>query len=275
MKAIIPIAGAGTRLLPLTFHQPKFFVGVADKPMIQYAVDELVRSGVREFVFVLSPTQTVIKKYIKSLNLGMPVSYVFQPKAMGNAEAVMRGLKKVGKEAVVLLFQDDVLVSGDLIMRKAIRVSKKFNAPVILVERVNPNLVSRYGIVKPGVSVRAIGTGVLESVFEIKDLVEKPKIGEAPSNLAIFGRYILTPDLFPYIVSECRKKLARGQKEYQITDAFRNYIANGGRILGIEFNGTRFDCGSKTGLMKAHAYFSLLHPDFGQDIRSFVKKHVK
>src|SRR3989344_3520072 len=172
MKAILPVAGLGTRLQPLTFHQPKYLVGIADKPMIQYAIDELLSAGIFEFVFVVSPNQKKIQDYIHAIGL-KNTSFVVQPKTLGNAHAIFMGMRRIKQnQSVAVSFGDDVLVKGAGVMRRMIQLSARTNSPVLLFERVPKALVSRYGVVAAS-PYRGTDGSNKKGVFEITGLVEK------------------------------------------------------------------------------------------------------
>lgn len=271
MKAILPVAGLGTRLRPLTLRQPKYLIDIAEKPLLQYALDELCSAGVYDFIFVLSLGQEKIRHYINSLGLKRP-RFVLQKKPIGNAHAILKGSRYVNRqESVVVSFGDDVLVDGDEVLGRMIQLSKETQSPVILLERVPRALVSHYGVVK--VLPRSLGLYLARGIYEISGLVEKPSPKRAPSNLAIVGRYVLTPLVLKEVSRVCAKRenmSANG--EFYLTDALKKHLQNGGRIYGIEFTGRRFDCGSRLGLMKAQLNFSLAHPEFGRKLLAYVKK---
>lgn len=270
MKAILPMAGFGTRLRPLTLSQPKYLLGVADKPLLQYAIDELISAGVSDFVFVISPNQGKVRHYIEAAGLKR-ARFALQGRMLGNAHAILKAAKFVSSsEPTVVSFGDDVLVEGADVMRRMIALSKATSSPVLLLDRVPKVLVSRYGIVAAK-SFLAKGITQNKDTFEISNLVEKPDLKDAPSNLSIVGRYVLSPQVFKNIKELCSKKENMAKNgEFYLTDALLNYLNTGGKIYGIEFKGQRFDCGSKLGLFKAGAYFSLKHKELGKDFGVFL-----
>ncbi|MDP3956815.1 MAG: sugar phosphate nucleotidyltransferase [bacterium] len=274
MKAILPVAGMGTRLQPLTFHQPKYLVGVADKPMIQYAIDELLAAGISDFVFVVSPNQKKIQDYIQAIGL-KNARFVVQPKTLGNAHAIFMGARRLTEnQSVVVSFGDDVLVKGADVIRRMIQLSAETKSSVLLLERVPRALVSHYGVVA-ALPYRAKEGTFKKGVFQITGLVEKPKREAAPSNLTIVGRYVLTPEILAETRKLCLKKEnISASGEFFLTDALQNYLKKGGKVYGLEFTGARFDCGSKLGLMKAQIKFALDHPEFGKKLRVYTKTIV-
>jgi UTP--glucose-1-phosphate uridylyltransferase len=272
MKAILPVAGWGTRLQPLTWSVPKYLLGVADKPLIQYAIDELAAAGVRDLVFVTSPHQEKVREYVTKYGGARSITFATQKVMRGNADAILKGQPLVRREKFIYVsFGDDVLVEGGRTVRAMVALSKKMKAPVLLLERVPKALVSRYGIV--GVTPTKGSAGSRQrGIFEVQTLVEKPKLEDAPSNLSIIGRYVLTPELFKEIKKLCSDKAnATIGGEFYLTDALLAYMKKGGRVFGVEFKGTRFDCGSKLGLMKANAYFGAHHEEFGKEMREYLK----
>lgn len=274
MKAILPVAGMGTRLQPLTFHQPKYLVGVADKPMIQYAIDELQAAGISDFIFVVSPNQKKIRDYINAIGL-KNASFVVQPKTLGNAHAILMGARQIRwRSSIAVSFGDDVLVKGAGMMRRMVQLSKETHSPVLLLERVPKELVSRYGVVAAS-PYRARSGSLNRGAFEITGLVEKPEPQAAPSNLTVVGRYVFIPEMIEEMRQLCANKKNRSASgEFYVTDALQNYLKKGGRVYGLEFTGARFDCGSKLGLMKAQVKFALDHPEFGKKMRAYMKTIV-
>jgi len=281
--------------MPLTIHQPKAMVGIVDKPMVYYSIEEIVRAGVNDLIFVISPSQTQLKRYIESIDFdifaaparnaraslaGGPASqgkrprvrvhFVIQKEAIGNADAIYKTKSLLGGDSAYVLFCDDVLEDGSRVMKDAIAVSEKYAAPVVVLDRVPKKLVSRYGIVEAKKLPDSLENGG-GRLFEIIDIVEKPSVKEAPSDLSVVGRYILTPAVFDSIRSLYLRESMSGRGEIELTDALKLHLDNGGKMYGIEHNGARFDCGSRLGLMKAQAYFSLKHPEFGKEVRAYLK----
>lgn len=266
--AILPVAGLGTRVMPLTFHQPKAMIGIVDRPMIHYVIDEIVSAGIRHIIIVHSPNQTEFKKYIDYLkndpqwkNLKVRFDFVAQKKQIGNGDAIYAAKKYIKNGPFLVAFSDDLLADKKPPMQTLVSLFQKSRAPVIMLDLVPKKLVHRYGVVK-------IKKSKLKDVYQILDVVEKPKVEEAPSNFTIIGRYVLTPKLLGYI-----EKLYpyRDGKEIGLADALKNYTEDGHKLYGWHFRGKRFDAGSKIGILKAQTYFGLLHKDLGPEFKEYLK----
>ncbi len=265
--AVLPVAGLGTRLMPLTLHQPKAMVGIIDRPVIHYVIDEVLTAGIKNIVIVIGPKQKEFKKYIQYLKkcdpewqkLKIHFDFAIQKMPRGNGEAILCAERFIKKQPFLLCFGDEILAAKESPLKTMLQLFYKTNLPALIVEPVPKKLIPQYGIVK-------IKDG------EILDIVEKPKIKEAPSNLAIIGRYIITPEILPFI-----KKLAAQtplDQEIYLADALRLYLKNSGRILGWRFTGQRFDAGSKLGILKAQAYFGIHHKKLGKEFRKFLKRSL-
>lgn len=270
MKAILPVAGLGTRLMPLTVHQPKALVGIADKPMVYYALEEARVLGADEVIFVISPHQLQLKQYLKSLSMNRRVHFAVQEEQLGNADAIFKAKPFLRNEPASVFFCDDILVPGIPIMREAINLSRKTASPALILEPVPKFLVSQYGVVKIKKSIKGRFAGC-SAAYEIQDIIEKPLATEAPSNLGVIGRYVLTPEIFKAIQKLYPANHRKLDSEIGITDALRLHLQSGGKVYGLVFDGHRFDCGSKIGLLKAHAYFSVNHKEFGKELRGYIK----
>ena len=250
MKAIIPIAGFGTRLLPLTARLPKALVPVAGKPMIDYAVNEAKKIGVTELLIICSPEQLRFKQEIlNTIPPRIKTRFKIQPRPNGNAVALLKGKSWIAGENVLLvLYPDDILTLGAELMKEARTLAAKTNSPVLILDRIPWTKVSHYGVVglkkKPG------------KYREITNIVEKPDTGKAPSNFTVVGHYAIPGTFWKYIVKLCSEKLPPNSREYGLTDALRMHLQNGGKIYGIEVRGKRFDCGSHLGLKKANTHFA-------------------
>ncbi len=264
--AVILVAGKGTRVMPLTFHQPKAMIGIVDRPIIHYIVEEILDAGVREIVIVASPEQSVFKKYVAHVQQSgewqqVIFHFVSQPKPAGNADALYRAKKYIANRPFILCFGDDLLYP--LPLKKMVQLFSKIQAPILSLEKVPWKEVSRYGVVA--------ATKTKDKILsKINSLIEKPPRNEAPSNLTIVGRYVLTPAILAEI-----KKLYPHQKagkELLLTDAFVNYLAQGGVMYGSEHASERFDCGSKIGIMQAQVFFGRAHVLFGKAFKKFLRK---
>lgn len=260
-KAILPVAGKGTRVMPLTLHQPKGMIALADKPMIHYIIDELISVGIKEIILVLGPKQKVFKDYLNYLKRDkiwdkIKFNFARQKYPYGNADAIYSAKKFIkSNEDFVVAFCDD-LFGGKSPLKKMMNFFEKCKMPILLLEQIPKKEVNRYGVVKLDLFTQT-SKEKKNKFYSITDMVEKPKIFEAPSNLTVIGRYI-----FPYKIFDYIKKLYPFKgREIGITDALKLYINDYQKVWGMIFNGKRFDCGSKRGLIEAQAYFSLNHPE--------------
>ena len=281
-KAVFPVAGLGTRFLPATKASPKEMLPIVDKPLIQYAVQEAIAAGVQELVFITGRSKnSIMDHFDKAYELeselaqkgkdellkivqevlppGITCVYIRQAEALGLGHAVLCAQPAVGDEDFAVLLADD-LIDGRhkpaLVQMQA--VYHEYGASVLAVERVPRADVSSYGVVE----TQAIRAGL----GEIRRIVEKPKVEEAPSNLAVVGRYILTPRIFKLL-----EKTPRGKGgEIQLTDAISALIQEQ-TVLACEFEGVRYDCGSKLGYLKANVEYALTHPDLADDFRAYLK----
>ena len=281
-KAIFPAAGLGTRFLPATKASPKEMMPMIDKPLIQYAVEEAMACGIEEFVIITGKYKRAIedhfdsayeleeklrnsgkKKLLEEINKLSHVNfaYIRQRVALGLGHAILCAKPFVRDEPFVVILSDDVIDPECLLLQEMIRVYDELQCPIIALEEVPKADVSRYGVID----------GVLDGeVYRIKDLVEKPKPEEAPSNLAIIGRYILTPDIFDIL--EKQKPGAGG--EIQLTDALRELL-NRRVIYGYLIKGNRFDAGDKLGYLKATVDFALRNEELSVDFREFLMQRLK
>ncbi|HBA67675.1 MAG TPA: UTP--glucose-1-phosphate uridylyltransferase [Methylococcaceae bacterium] len=281
-KAVFPVAGLGTRFLPATKASPKEMLPVVDKPLIQYAVDEAVAAGIDTMIFVIGRNKTSIvdhfdkayeleteleaKGKIQTLrmiqNIVPPhVSCVFirQSEALGLGHAVYCARPIVGDEPFAVILADDLIEDKDRgCMRQMVSVFNQERSSVLGVERVDPSETGSYGIVKT--------EPVSEKLSDVKLIVEKPKPEQAPSNLAVVGRYILTPAIFDKI--KRTKKGAGG--EIQLTDAIAA-LMDDEQVLAYEFEGQRYDCGSKLGFLIATVEHGLLHEELKNDFANYLK----
>ena len=269
-KAVIPVAGLGTRILPLTVHQPKAMVGIADKPMIHYVIDEMLSSGITEFIIVTGSKQEAFRTYLEYLEkepewkkLNLKFHFIIQNNPRGNGDAILRAKKLIKpKEAFIVAFPDDIIPAKQSAIKKLINDFYVFKNPAILLEKTPKKLLSRYGVVNP-----AKKSG---NHCRIADIIEKPKLGQAPSDLTIIGRYVLPYSIFKYLEKVVAK--TPKNKEAYLTDAFKDYIKSHGPLSGRIFKGIKFDAGSKIGIFKAQAYFSYHHPQFKKEFRKYIHK---
>jgi UTP--glucose-1-phosphate uridylyltransferase len=277
--AIILIAGRGTRFLPLTKVIPKELLPLVDKPVLQYIVEEAINSGISKIIFVASPER---KKYpsssqtlayfkkeksssreIKKLNdLFKKVIFqkVVQKEPLGDGDAILKAEKMVKKEPCAVLFCDDVIDSETPALSQLINVFKKYGKPVIALKKLSEKNVSSYGVVK--------AKKEKERIYRIKGIKEKPSIKEAPSNLAIVGKYIITPKVFDFL-----KKSSSIKGEIRLSGALEK-MTKSEDVFGCEVKGRWLECGNKPAYLKSLIYLSLKHPDFGKEIKSFLKKEL-
>jgi UTP--glucose-1-phosphate uridylyltransferase len=281
-KAVYPAAGLGTRFLPATKVLPKEMLVLVDKPIIQYGVEEALESGIDNIVLVTSRGKSIIKDHfdvayelervlerrgkqdqldeIRHLSKRISVASVRQGEPLGLGHAVLVARHLVGDEPFAVVLTDDVIDAPRPALRQMIDVFERVNGPVIAVERVPPEDVSSYGIV--AIDDTDLGPGV----HRIVDLVEKPPREEAPSNLAIIGRYILTPDIFPALQETASDRTG----EIQLTNGMRRLLEKR-PLYACEISGVRHDTGNKLGFLKATAYFALKRPEFAEPFRRYLE----
>ncbi len=285
-KAIFPAAGLGTRFLPATKAQPKEMLPLVDKPIIQYGVEEAVASGVDNIIIVTGRGKNAIEDHfdvsielesflesrgkreqlqeVRKISSMINLAYVRQGEPLGLGHAVLVAAELVGNEPFAVILADDVIDSEIPALRQMIDVYEKFGGPVLAVERVPADQVSSYGIVDIDTSV-TIGGGV----HLVRDLVEKPSREEAPSDLAIIGRYILTPDIFPVLKATASDKTG----EIQLTNGLRHLLQQR-KIYAYEVQGSRHDTGNKLGYLKAVVYFALRRPDLAEEFQSYLRSEI-
>ncbi len=278
---VFPAAGLGTRILPATKAFPKELLPLVDRPIIQYGVEEAVRSGIREVVLVTSPDNTATAAHfaenpkleqllaeraktrelaaVRAVSAMASVTTVHQTEPRGLGHAILMAAGRVGDNPFAVVLPDDVIDADPPALRQMTEVFDQVNGPVILVERVPQSAVNRYGIID--------ATPLRDGVYTIRDLVEKPSPDEAPSDLAIVGRYILTPDLF--VALEETGEDAGG--EVQLTDALRGLLERR-PVYACELSGAvRHDVGNRLGFIKASLYFAMKRPDIAPALRDYVK----
>ncbi len=279
-KVVFPVAGLGTRFLPATKAQPKEMLPLVDKPIIQYGVEEALASGIDNMILVTGRGKNAIedhfdisvelemmlearKKFdqleqVRSLSNLIHVYYVRQGEPLGLGHAVLVTRELVGNEPFAVVLADDVIDAEPAGLQQMIDVYHRVQAPVLAVERVPWDAVSSYGIV----SIESEENGVVK----VADLVEKPSREEAPSNLAIIGRYILTPDIF----AELEATQSDRTGEIQLTNGLRSLL-NKRPIYACEIKGVRHDAGNKLGYLKAMVYFALKRPDLAGPFADYLR----
>ncbi|MCX8027295.1 MAG: UTP--glucose-1-phosphate uridylyltransferase GalU [Thermodesulfovibrionales bacterium] len=281
-KVVLPAAGLGTRFLPATKASPKEMLPIVDKPLIQYAVEEAISAGIDEFVIITGKNKRTIEdhfdsayrleeklkssgkqKLLEEINKLNDVhfAYIRQKSALGLGHAIYCAKPFVGKEPFAVILSDDIIDPQYPLLAEMINIHKKTKATVIALQEVPKEEVNRYGIIK------GIKKG---DIYKITDLVEKPKPQLAPSNLAIIGRYILTPSIFDAL--EIQKPGAGG--EIQLTDALRDLL-NKEEIFGVIIKGQRYDAGDKLGFIKATIDFALKNPELSEGVSQYIKEKAK
>ena len=282
-KAILPAAGLGTRFLPATKAQPKEMLPLVDKPLIQYVIEEAVAAGIRNITIVTGRGKNAIEDHfdvsyelehileergrlaqlgeIRRISNMVNLSYVRQKEALGLGHAVLMAREVVGDEAFAVMLGDDIIEADRPCMRQMMDLFEKLQASIIATCEVPFSEVSQYGILL-GYPLEEYG----QRVFRIQDMIEKPTAGEISSNLAVIGRYILTPEIFGLL-----EKTGRGQgQEIQLTDAVRLLLEQQ-PVYAFMFDGTRYDAGDKLGFLKATVEFALRRHDLGQQFRDYLK----
>ena len=284
-KAVFPAAGLGTRFLPATKAQPKEMLPVVDKPLIQYGVEEALHSGIQNIIIVTGRGKSSIEDHfdvsfeleqlLETKNKGemlsmvrgisdmIDVSYVRQKEALGLGHAVLRAKELVGHEPFAVILSDDIIASETPCVRQLLDVYEYYGASVLALMEVPKEQISAYGVVDAELIA---DNGRQNRLFRIRNMVEKPKPADAPSNLAIIGRYVLTPEIF-----SCIESIQPGSGgEIQLTDALK-YMLRNRPIYGLKFEGNRYDAGDKLGFLKATVEFALSRHDLGQDFREYLK----
>ncbi|MEA1936735.1 MAG: UTP--glucose-1-phosphate uridylyltransferase GalU [Patescibacteria group bacterium] len=279
-KAILPVAGFGTRFLPATKAQPKEMLPIVDKPIIQYLVEEAVAAGIEEIIFVTGRGKRAIEDHFdcsfelehtlvekNKLNLLDDIykiaklakfTFVRQPRPLGDGDAILKARHLVGNEPCAVLFGDDIVNSEKPCIGQLIDVFEEYNSPIVALQEVPKEDVSKFGVVD------AVETS--KRIYKIKDLIEKPSIEKAPSNLIIVGKYVITPDVFDEL-----ENLGAGKTgEIVLADALKNLLSKKA-VYGCEFEGRRYDCGNKLGFLKATTEYALEHKEVNEKFREYLK----
>ena len=279
--AVFPVAGLGTRFLPATKASPKEMLPVVDKPLIQYAVEEAVAAGITQMVFITGKNKRAIEDHfdkafeleaeleargrtalLEAVRNIVPRSvscvYVRQPEALGLGHAVLCARPVVGDNPFAVILADDLIDGQPAVLRQMVDVYAERQSSVIAVQPIPAEDSHKYGVVKPEDG----GSGRLQ---RITGIVEKPRAEDAPSNLAVVGRYLLTPKLFHFL-----ERIGRGSGgEIQLTDGIAQLLYHEA-VFAWEFHGTRYDCGSKLGYLMANVAYALRHPEVGPEFAAYV-----
>jgi len=284
-KAVFPVAGLGTRFLPATKAMAKEMLPIVDKPLIQYAVEEAYASGITEVIFVTGTGKKAIENHfdhscelehtlmargkdteLKQIHALIPesgsISYTRQNQPLGLGHAIWCARNLVGNEPFAVLLADDLIKAEKPVLKQMVEKFEKLQSSIVSVVEVDPKETSKYGILDADPPV--------DGITKIRGLVEKPAPEKAPSNLAIIGRYILTPEIFEILEN---KEVGAGG-EIQITDAMARLLKTQD-IYGYRYEGTRFDCGDKAGFQMANLAFSLDRPDISERLLPFIRQLIE
>jgi len=282
-KAVIPVAGFGTRLLPVTKSQPKEMLPIVDKPAVQYVVKEAIDSGVESILFVTGRGKRAIEDYfdyavelelelenkgkyellqeVRDIGDMVRIFYVRQKLQRGLGDAIYQAKRFINDSPFAVLLADDIIDSPDPVLRQMIDLYQKRPGIILAVTRIPREEISQWGVIK--------GVEIEKGTFKVEELIEKPEPEEAPSDLAIIGRYILAPSIFKAI-----EKVSPGKGgEIQLTDSIRNLLHKE-EIYAYEFQGEYFGVGDKIGFLKANVAFALKRKDIGEELKEFLREII-
>ena len=281
-KAVFPVAGLGTRFLPATKAVPKEIMTLVDRPLIQYAIDEARAAGITEFIFVTARGKNALEDYfdhapdlehtlrkagktelleiLKSTNMDSgAIAYIRQHKAMGLGHAVWCARRLIGNEPFAVMLPDDVIAGEKSCLQQMVEAYEETGGSMVAAMEVAPDRTSSYGVL----DVESVNGPIVKA----KGMVEKPAAGTAPSNLAVIGRYILTPKVLQNL-----NKIDRGAGgELQLTDAIAMEITQDRDVFGYKFEGQRYDCGSKAGYLQATVAFALDRPELSDEFVDYLQ----
>lgn len=283
-KAVIPAAGWGTRFLPITKSMPKEILPLVDKPIIQYAVEECAACGIELIIIITSQGKAAIEDYFdKSVGLehileqrgkedllakishlsNLPnICFVHQKELLGLGHAVLSAKDVVGKEPFLVILPDDLFEQKELVLKKMLNIFEQYHGSIVAVKKVEPDEISRYGVVKP--------KRIAKDVYQIMDFIEKPEPSQAPSNLAIMGRYVLMPEVF----EELQSTSFGVGGELQITDGLKRLLRRQA-VFGYEIEGDYYDAGTILGWIKATMALGLKHPEIGPELKDYLNHLVR
>ncbi|MEP1353848.1 MAG: UTP--glucose-1-phosphate uridylyltransferase GalU [Tateyamaria sp.] len=285
-KAIFPVAGLGTRFLPATKSVPKEIMTLVDRPLIQYAIDEARAAGIKEFIFVTSRGKGALEDYfdhaptleqelrkkgkdqllevLKDTNMDSgAIAYIRQHKALGLGHAVWCARRLIGNEPFAVILPDDVIAAETPCLQQMVEAYSETGGNMVAAMEVPPEKASSYGVLDVQKENRQI--------VEVAGMVEKPPAGEAPSNLAVIGRYILSPN----VLRSLNKMKTGAGGEIQLTDAIAQAIGGDEGVYGYRFRGQRFDCGSKSGFLQATVSFGLAREELRNDLLGYIRDVVQ
>jgi len=285
-KAVFPVAGLGTRFLPATKSVPKEIMTLVDKPLIQYAIDEARAAGIKEFIFVTSRGKSALEDYfdhapeleselarknktdlmdvLKTTYMDSgAIAYIRQHKPMGLGHAVWCARRLIGNEPFAVILPDDVIAAEKPCLAQMVEAYEETGGCMVAAMRVPEQKAPSYGILD-------VNSNGVERKIKVNGMVEKPPLGEAPSNLAVIGRYILTPD----VLNTLHEAKVGAGGEVQLTDAIAEEIVQGRSVHGYRFEGERFDCGSKDGFLQATVSFALARADLSEEFSRFLGEIV-
>ncbi|OGZ17530.1 MAG: hypothetical protein A2Z78_01565 [Candidatus Nealsonbacteria bacterium RBG_13_36_15] len=283
-KAIFPIAGLGTRFLPLSKVVSKEFFPLADKPMIQYTIDEAVAFGIKKIVFIISPGQKGILEYFKKnpklekilkerkneiflnelekiqeISKRISFSFVVQKEPLGDGQAILLAKNMINKEPTAVFFSDDIIDSEKSCLSQLNQLFKTSQAPIIALKKISPERRLFYGLVE--------AEKIASRIYKIKRIIEKPSEDTTLSELTVVGRYIITPEVFEYL-----KKVSPAKGgEIRLSGALAKMIKDGKIVYGYEIDGEWLECGNKLSWLKSHLYLSLKHKEFGPELKKYLK----
>lgn len=281
-KAVIPAAGLGTRVLPATKAQPKEMLVIVDKPSLQYIVEELVESGIKDIIIITGRNKNSIEDHfdysyeleetlkkdgkdkllgkVDSISSMANICYVRQNHPKGLGHAILKAKSFVGDEPFIIALGDDIVYNKVPVAKQLIDNYSKYHSSIVGCQEVKESDVSKYGIVKPSNTLD-------EKTVEMADFIEKPSVDEAPSRLACLGRYLLTPKIFKYLENT---KPGKGG-EIQLTDAIVSMMKDGEKVVAYNFDGKRYDIGNKFGLLKANIEFGLRNEETKDELLEYLK----
>lgn len=285
-KAIFPVAGMGTRFLPATKSVPKEIMTLVDRPLVQYAIDEARAAGIKEFIFVTSRGKGALEDYfdhapfleqelrrkgkdellqtLKDTNMESgEIAYIRQHRALGLGHAVWCARRLIANEPFAVILPDDVIAAEKPCLQQMIEAYQETGGNMVAAMEVPPEQASSYGVLDV--------QDDMGSVVSVKGMVEKPALGEAPSNLAVIGRYILGPS----VLRNLNKMKSGAGGEIQLTDAIAADIGTENTVYGFRFRGQRFDCGSKAGFLQATVAFALAREDLREDLLQYLQEMIQ